>query len=200
MAGLLLGVAGSGRASESVQIAATETGRKLDGFIMDDGRAFAVLASADGQPELSLWEGGVARRLDVPGAVDGEVFTIDPLPNGRLVLSSAVAVGNHWGNFTRQVYCLGADGSLETTRGENRYRIEHLWWSPGNPHLAERHVTPWQRGRAPNQAWVSPSGRHALVIEKHYDPEADDPDLRIRFDGRFLELAPAEGARPEVRN
>ena len=60
-------------------------------------------------------------------------------------------------------------GAVQLATQKGRYRVEHLWRDPWAP-TEESHVSEWRSGR-PAAFFVSPSGRHAIVLESRESEE-----------------------------
>lgn len=73
-------------------------------------------------------------------------------------------------------------GAVRLATQEGRYRVEHLWRDPWAP-AQETHVSEWRSGR-PAAFFVSPSGRHALVLETRESEEGES-----RTYAQLVELA-----------
>lgn len=73
-------------------------------------------------------------------------------------------------------------GAVRLVTQKGRYRIEHLWRDPWTP-VQESHVSEWRSGR-PAAFFVSPSGRHAVVLETRGSEESER-----RTHAQIIELA-----------
>lgn len=82
-------------------------------------------------------------------------------------------------------------GAVRIVKGEDGYRIEHLWREPWTL-FEERHVSAWTSGSPPGggigiDVLVSPNGRHAAVLEEGLS-EGEERVTYVRREG--LDLVP----------
>jgi len=77
-------------------------------------------------------------------------------------------------------------------------RIEHVWKDPGSG-VTERQLSDWHEGSPPskwrNHLFVSPSGRHAVVVEQRQHEE-EDGVVETNY-ARRIELRPTQ-PRPDM--
>lgn len=76
-------------------------------------------------------------------------------------------------------------GAVRFATQKGRYRVEHLWRDPWTP-AQESHVSEWRSGR-PAAFFVSPDGRHAVVLETR---ESEDGESRTYAQIVDLALVP----------
>ncbi len=87
-------------------------------------------------------------------------------------------------------------GFVEIERNGSRHRVKHSWQSLRFPDWREEHVSEWRSGALP--VAVSPSGRHALVLEKgRTDERAYGTYMRSYALDRANVRPPVEAAFPD---
>lgn len=90
-------------------------------------------------------------------------------------------------------------GAVRVLGGPDGYRIEHLWREPWTS-FEERHVSAWIPGSPPTggigiDVLVSPSGRHAVVLEKGPTPDDESATYLRRASLDYVPVrAPVEAA------
>ncbi len=99
------------------------------GFISNDGRAVLLAKDDASRLHLLVWTKSSLRRVELPGAIDGMMPSIAPLPDDRVVLSSFSDDGSmHFGPAFKQLYSLTKSGTakLRWTASEADYDLSPI--------------------------------------------------------------------------